>query len=516
MKINKILSFAAVSALSLGFVACIDDESTYGTPATLPSLSVSTGVDPDETPVVNTYIGSETVIDPKIDYDGSAPLSYEWSVREENTYEVVSSEPVFRYTFAQGGVYSVILKISDGTVGYSQEYEVSINRPFEKGYVIISNSADGVGNLVFLKDMTAEEIEEGVEPLVFEDCISRVIPDAQKETLINAHIVKPSWPPTAKGRLMVSTSGRCYFLDPNSFTMMANLGYPTGFTANAFLPAPTECQAFDSNSKRVVTLKSEDVLAVEETSWKNVAFDAYVVNTYESYGSINSDKAYVTFSPASLSNRGYSYDTGGYEINTTTELVDDEWIAAGTGQQVTEYIDYGEWGIFPSTSNSVYAITRDKSNGDIMWSCYTGFDAYASDAPALQNRKVVGNASSAVPAVNTQFAASYKFARTYYYNGNHVYVMIEGTDGINNLPSTSQWALEFPSGEEVTYIGMDKTSVKNEEILIVATVNTATGRGNVYFYDPRNVRTDNPGAKPSKTYLNCADRISNVFYKKRV
>ena len=94
--------------------------------------------------------------------------------------------------------------------------------------------------------------------------------------------------------------------------------------------------------------------------------------------------------------------------------------------------------------------------------------------------------------------------------------MLEGTDGINDLPSPSQWALEFPSDEEITFIDVDKTSVKNSETLIVATVNTSTGRGNIYFYDPRNVRTDNPGAKPSKSYLDCADRISSVFYKKRV
>ena len=66
MKFNKIFTLAAVSALSLGFSACIDDESTYGTPSELPSLSVATGTDPDKIPVVNNYHGSETVIDPKI------------------------------------------------------------------------------------------------------------------------------------------------------------------------------------------------------------------------------------------------------------------------------------------------------------------------------------------------------------------------------------------------------------------------------------------------------------------
>ena len=119
MKINKIFYLAAISALSLGFSACIDDDSVYGTPEELPSLSVETGVDAGEVPQVNNYFGSETVIDPKINYTGSGQLSYEWSIPSTSraAYEVVSTEPVFRYTFTQGGSYTVILKVSDGVIG---------------------------------------------------------------------------------------------------------------------------------------------------------------------------------------------------------------------------------------------------------------------------------------------------------------------------------------------------------------------------------------------------------------
>ena len=170
----------------------------------------------------------------------------------------------------------------------------------------------------------------------------------------------------------------------------------------------------------------------------------------------------------------------------------------------------------PSTVKSNYIITRNPADGNIYWNCFTGFDAYASEAPELSQSKVVGNSSSAVPATGSHFATSFKYKRSYYYADNHVYVMIEGTDGINTLPSPSQWALELPSNEEITFIGMDLTSVSGSEVLVVATADKATGRGSVYFYDPANVRTDNPGAAPTKTYKNCADRISQVVYKKRI
>ena len=163
MKFNKsYISLCAISALALGFSSCIDDESTYGDISAVPSITVNTGVPAGETPVVNNYIGSETVITPAIRYDGTAPLSYEWSIQNlsgDNSFEVVSTEPEFRYRFPVGGVWCVNLTVTDGTVGYTQEYEVNVNRPFENCYCLISNNADCVGNIVFLKDMTPEEIE---------------------------------------------------------------------------------------------------------------------------------------------------------------------------------------------------------------------------------------------------------------------------------------------------------------------------------------------------------------------
>ncbi|MDE6377989.1 MAG: hypothetical protein K2K72_04510 [Duncaniella sp.] len=522
MKINKIFPLTAVAAFTLGFSSCIEDDSTYGQPDFIPSISVSTGADEGEVPVVNNYFGSETVIEPTIDYTGDRPLSYEWSVsaaaRAAGDFEVVSTEPVFRYTFPTGGQWTVILKITDGIVGFSQEYEISVNRPFEKGYCLISNSAAGVGNLVFLKDMTSEELDEGVEPVVIENVLPLVSSSAIDEPLVGINLLHPSWPFNAKPRLMVSTASRCYYLDPNSFTEVSRIDFRyeiPNFSATNILPASSEIVAFDSNSKRFLSLLSEEMIAFEKSDWKGTKFDNFAIVSYTAWGNTNYDIAYYDVNPLRVYNRGYDYNVGGYLVRPSDEMINDEFISVFGGPSKTVIVQDPYYGDYEDTVYPFYFFTRDKSTGEILWNCYSDFGAYSSGAPVLDARKVVGNASSAIPAVGSTGAPSEKFSRTYYYNGNHVYVLIEGTDGINNLPSTSQWALEYPSDEEVTYIGIDNTSVKNDEILIVATVNTATGRGNLYFYNPRDVRTDNPGAKPSKTYLDCADRISQVFYKPR-
>lgn len=523
MKFNKFnISLCALSALALGFTSCIDDGSTYGDLSAMPTISVNTGAPDGETPVVNNYIGSETVITPAIRYDGTAPLSYEWSIQNlsgDNSFEVVSTEPEFRYKFPVGGVWYVNLTITDGTVGYTQAYEVNVNRPFEKGYCLISNTGDGVGNLVFLKDMTPEEIEEGAEPVVIENILDRVTSMPLAEKLIDIKLIHPSWPLDAKARLMVSTSGRCYYLDPNNFTVVAELVYGdvvSGFNATALIPFSTEALAYDSATKRFVTLKANDMIACEETVWKGNSFDTFSTVSYTSWGSIQFDIAYIDISPLQVYNRGYDYSVGAYLVRPSKHMIDDEFINVFGGPQKTVTVDDPYYGPYEDTVYPFYFITRNKATGDIYWNFYSGFGAYDVDAPVLNARKVVGNASSAVPATGSKGAASDLYNRSYYYNGNHVYVMIEGTDGINTLPSPSQWALEYPDSQEITYIGMDKTSAAGEEILMVATADKATGRGNVYFYDPRNVRTDNPGAAPLKTYVNCADRITDIFYKKRV
>ncbi len=60
---------------------------------------------------------------------------------------------------------------------------------------------------------------------------------------------------------------------------------------------------------------------------------------------------------------------------------------------------------------------------------------------------------------------------------------------------------------------MTISTQSGSESLIVATVDNNTGRGNLYFYNVSDIRTDNPNPAPVATYPDCADRISYITYK---
>lgn len=140
---TRYITLVLCGMLSAGWLSsCIDDNSKYGDNP-IPSLSVTVPTtDPDKLPEVNFNYGEECVIEPKINYDGTGELKYEWSVGTLNNgvkgeLKVVSDKPILNYSFASGGSYYAHLKITDGIVGVVQEYQVNINPYFEQGYMVI-------------------------------------------------------------------------------------------------------------------------------------------------------------------------------------------------------------------------------------------------------------------------------------------------------------------------------------------------------------------------------------------
>ena len=127
--------------------------------------------------------------------------------------------------------------------------------------------------------------------------------------------------------------------------------------------------------------------------------------------------------------------------------------------------------------------------------------------------KINTTASSAMPDMDSQIICSNTYHRSFFTKANQVFVMLKN-ENTYTFPSTSQAAVTFPSDEEITYMTIS-TQTGSEE-LIIATANKNTGRGNLYFYDVKDVRTDNPDPAPKSTYLNCADRISYITYKPRI
>lgn len=496
--------------VAMSLTACIDDESKYGGNE-IPAITIA-GVSQDEMPEVNFYHGEEAVITPQINYTGSGNLTYEWSVGTYNNsvkgeLVVVSDQPEFRHLFPSGGSYYAHLKVTDGSVGMVQEYQVNINRTFEKGYMVVSNSSAGIGNLVFIKDMTDEEIASGVAPIAMEHCLERVNEGVPQERLAGALIIQLSWPVRAT-RVVTATATKAYYLDPNTFTAISTIDLNAvvpGFKGAKMLGAAQNPRVFDPAAKRYVTLQSNDMFGYEEAANIGLPYDDFAFGSYSSWGNINYDIYYMTNSPFSIN--AYGYYSG---WSSTADLMWEGAPLFGNEDNICVFMgeSYREPGAY-ADSHPCYVITRDKTTGDYYTSQLSGFGAYDSGVALVGRDRMNVTASTAVPDNGASIIPSNTYHRTYYPSGSAVYVMLKDGDKFN-LPNKDQYCLSFTSDEEVTFMTI------NGEDLVVATCNKSNGRGNVYFYPVSEVRTDNPNPSPRAVYKNCADRISYIVYKPRV
>ena len=154
-----------------------------------------------------------------------------------------------------------------------------------------------------------------------------------------------------------------------------------------------------------------------------------------------------------------------------------------------------------------YIMARDEATGNItLWS--NSADSYYYINSNFSRQDFTPTASTAIPEKGARLVASASYQRYYYAVGNCVYVLLTTTDFV--LPEKSQYALQFGSNEEITYMDVN---MKTDE-LYVATYDNGSKRGNFYIYDCKDVRLDNAAAaKPKAEYKSCAGRITNIIYK---
>lgn len=529
MKFNYItLTLAGVLTLC-GLSSCIDDSSTYGD-APIPQLKVDVPDTGDENvlPETNFNLGEECVITPAIVYDGPGTLQYEWSVGTYNNgvkgpLEVVSNERELRYKFEAGGSYYAHLNVTDGIVGFSQDYQVNINRTFEQGYLIVSNSRDNIGNLAFIKDLTPEEKEQGLSPVVMEHCLEAINDGTKPEYLAGVNVLIISWPPPGVTRIIASYGSTSYFLDPNTFMSISTISHDDvipGFDAR-FAIGDANVRVYDPAKNRYITLKGYEMMGVEESIYANgnLAFDYRNFFSYEEWGNLNYNNFFVCRSPFSV----FFVDYYGNRVDNTMMVIDDEGTPLGYnpfeghkglsvfgGMSMVYYFEYyGD--IYEQEFYPCCVISRDETSGKYFYTRLRGFGSYDMDMRMESRSEIAVTPNTAIPDEEGAVTLSEKYQRAYYVSGNKVYVMTFNEDRVN-LPSTSQAALSYPANEEVTYMTINTDT--NE--LIVATADKSTGRGSLYFYDTADVRTDSPNAPAKAYYPDCADRISFVTYKPRV
>ena len=517
MNIRYILPAMVAAVLGTAAISCTDDNSSYGGGA-LPALSVVVPEN-DDMPVYNFNYGDNCVLTPDVRYDGTGELQYEWSVGTyidglKGPLEVVSNEKTLTYFFPQGGSYYAHLTVTDGTVGIVQDYAISINRTFEQGYLIVSNNNAGEGNLAFIKDLTREEIEEGLPQTLMENCLQRVNSNIGKSKLCGSMIIQwYAWTGNTVSpvnRLVIVTENEGLYIDPNTFVLSSEINYEEvmpGFKGDDFMLRNTNPLVMDMKQRRYLSLNSDYMFGYEDSEWKDHFFDYVCKNTLMVGENQTHYNFFINRSPLAVEEKTY------YGWTSTQELKDADGNTLFNNEElVCAFLGDG----IPNSSGTTYPgciISRNKSNGNYFATTLTGFGGYSFNLDIHSRGKIAVDASTAIPDTEARIVTSQTYHRTYYPCDNNIYVML-ADGGTMQLPSKEKAAINIPAGEELTF--MDIHTITNGEELLVATADKSTGRGNVYIYDVRDVRTDNPNPSPKARYKNCADRITSIMYKPRI
>ena len=494
---NKKQILFLLSVLLFGLSSCINDESSYGG-NTIPTLTIE-GNNNTDMPIVNFNLGEDCIIRPTIQYSGNSPLQYRWSIGTykdgvKGTLEQVSTDQNLTYKFLSGGTYYAHLTVTDGSVGVAADYQININRTFEKGYLLVSNDPQGKGNLAFIKIMTPEEIAAGIPQISMEHIIERMNENISLRNIKGAIRGVITWPTTVH-RILASTEDRCYFFDPNTFTIISNMNYEDvfrGFKATGFFADGYSPFVYDSIAKKFVNLNLAYMFPYEYKSYKGLTFDDCFQCSYTAWGNTNYTNMFVDYGTSEV--KELDINTG--DICTTGTILAEENIISAflTGPQ--GYI------------RNELVLTVSKTNPSQYYLHeFAGIPYIAQNGPGTKTAIIV-NSSTAVPKRGTRFAFSEKNNRYFYPIDNRIYVFLPSAAA--PMPQQNEWAITFSEGEIITYMGVNADS----DELYVATCTVATQRGNFYIYKCADIKTDNQGhITPVAEYRNVADRISSIIYK---
>lgn len=487
-----------ISIVFCALSSCVNDDSDEGG-RPIPQLTIA-GNDDGTMPIKNFYLGNECVITPEVSYSGGgseADLKYTWSIGtytngNKGALKQVSNDKELRHNFTEGGSYYAHLVVTDGTVGAVMDYQIKINRTFEEGYILISNDEQGNGNLAFVKIMTPEEIAAGIPQVYMEHCIERMNEGVTPGRMVGAIHAVATWPKEVH-RMLVSTEDRCFILEPNTFSALADLPYGEiydGFKASKFIPSYNPF-AYDESGKSV-HINTVNMFTFESNGFKGVKFDDAFTYTYTMWGSSNTQLMVAKYDDSEV----LEYNSNYGKLIGTGDLLKDEKIVTAFGfKSASAY------------SASSYILTQSKEDASIYYMRKLQI-AYMSYYGTGTKAEFTANDNTALPKRGARVVYSPKYDRFFYAIDNRIYVCLPSNE--NPLPLKSEYAVSFPSNETVTFLDVNSDT----EELYVATYDSSTKRGNFYIYSTVDMRTDNQGnAEPKVAHKSCADKITDIVYK---
>lgn len=165
---NKIIYIWSVFALLCGLQACYDDNSKL---ADQPIIEVKINQTAKDS--INIYFNNTLEIKGDIESETDA-LTYQWDMGLYSTntqtgesttvFKNISKDKDLSYVVRDLGHYHLRQVVTSEDGSSIKYYHVFVNSQFEEGYTILGRRPDGKGSVSFMKTLTPEEIEQGMQP----------------------------------------------------------------------------------------------------------------------------------------------------------------------------------------------------------------------------------------------------------------------------------------------------------------------------------------------------------------
>ncbi|WP_430816370.1 hypothetical protein [Carboxylicivirga sp. RSCT41] len=494
--IGKQLVF--VFGINLIISGCFKDDTTFADKE-VPLIEMNA----DKTEF-NIGIGDYVTIDPQASQTfGDQVLTFEWALLDNDVLEVISEEAVLNYQFIGLGTHHIRLKITNNDGGIIQNYTVNVVTPYQEGLIVLSTNEQGKSDLSFLKTLTPEEEEEGLESAFETGVFSRINSAYTLSEAVDMDFTDE--------RISITTrdNGTIWMLDSRTLTVIDEQAYANMFAGfsplkmvgrehirdgaigdrqwndNYILSSDGRVYGYSSSFNEVfetVRLESSVNYSIVHGHEYNIFFGqekepAYYCRLYAA--DTENDVVYY------LAESGYTgYNNSGALFgNAGIDIVN--MVCKDTGGSYDNLFVVGRGK--GANSSQVYVIMLQYS----YMSKINGYYTYEqTEALSIDE--------------NTDLKYNLKYNRVYYFNDNKVYQWYATENAEEPLPMPDDSVIDLDAGLEITCLEYSD----DYSLMYLGVNNPALGEmsGCLYVYDIQSMQL-------VEQYDGIAYKPTNVFYK---
>ncbi len=497
--------------LFLLFAACNRDDST-GIIRSVSEITIE-----DETEELNVDFGFELIRKANVTQTmPDVPLTYEWaaapytSETATDTLKVISEEEELHYTFRQRGKHRLRLKVFNGDEAVFKEYTVWVNAAFEEGVMLLAENENGEGNLSFLKTLTPEEIEAGVEEKILEHCFSTVNSGVDMRNPIGfTKMLGDSWT-NKPSKFIMAMPDKIYFADPSTLELIGTTpinGEYEGEKAVRFIGSDYSYAPLFiiSQTGKTIHINKDYYFLFEKSdqiyeNFNNGKYEDIITQLVGAWGDgCNITPYYINYTTSTL-----EFLNINYQLTSPGELFKDENIITIFQENCSPY------------ASRTYSISSKKEDDSQIIIRQLGIvypdpnDYYNSYYGAVTEFKYSMPIDGKCPAQGTQLVSNSTNGLALWYEGNEIFAW-RYSNSQPELPTSS--VINIGADKEITYISVSTNPKYQDQWLYVGVYDKTHKRGSLYIYDCTKI--GQPGLKPYKQFDNQTDRIKFITDKTR-